>query len=352
MGLFTVLSKKEQVAEAVKRRIREGKIPAGTRLESVRALADAFKVSVKVVMDAFDLLETEKFILREPGRGVFVRGRGSKALEVGVLGFGVGIDSNDYFRQLAAIASPPNLREGFNFLVRAVSTSGDLSDEAFADELRRFRGAMNADGLLINAPNIGRKRVELCLKQRIPTIFVGDFSEGSYPEIEYHQITGDSRAAGRLAMRRLLDTERTAAVTLFSGSLERYFFREFYEGAKEAATEAGIALHLLEFPKGISSTIPEPERGAIYHDKIRAASLAGHLDCPALNGGLPEGRLLQAFAELGTRPPALYHDETSPKHQRQFYDAIHHKIQEVLAEPKRFRKTVICPESVMLRRSI
>lgn len=350
MGMFTVLSKKEQVAEAVKQRICGGKIPAGTRLESVRALADAFKVSVKVVMDAFDLLEAEKFILREPGRGVFVRGRGSKALEVGVLGFGVGIDSNDYFRQLAAIASPPNLREGFNFLVRAVSTSGDLSDEAFADELRRFRGAMNADCLLINAPNIGRKRVELCLKQRIPTIFVGDFSEGSYPEIEYHQITGDSRAVGRLSMRQLLAVERPAAATLFSGSLERYFFHEFYEGCKDVAEN--VTLHLVEFPKGVSSTIPEAERGPIYRAKLQAAARAGQLDCPALNGGLPEKRLLQAFAELGTKPTALYHADTSPEERRRFLDAIYVKIQAVMDNPDQFGKTAVAPENVTLRKTV
>ena len=351
MGMFTVLSKKEQVAEAVRSQIRSGDIAAGTRLESVRNLAGSFKVSVKVVVDAFDILEGERFIHRVPGSGVFVRGRGT-ALEVGILGFGTNLLDNDYFRQLAAIASPPNLREGFNFFVRAVATPEDSSDQAFADELARLGDAMRSDCLLINAPLLGRARVELCLKQRVPSIFVGDFSEGSHPGLEYHQLTGDNRVMGRLAMRQLLTAERPAAATVLTGSLERFFFREYHAGAKEAADAAGVALHLLEFPKGISSTIPEAERGAIYRDKIKAAALAGQLSCPALNSGLPEAPLLQAFAELGTRPPALYHGDTPQEHHHQFYNAIHHKIQAVVAAPKQFEKTIICPESIILRRSI
>jgi len=348
MGMFTVLSKKEQVAEAVRRRIREGRMPAGTRLESVRNLADAFNVSAKVVVDAFDILEGERFIRRGPGRGVFVRGRGAAALEVGVLGFGVDLANNEYFRRLAMIATPPNLREGFNFTVRTVSTPEDVSDQAFSDELARLGDALRADCMLLNAPLLGRMRVELCLKQHIPTIFVGDFSEGEHQGLEYHQIAGDNRGYGQLCLRQLLLAERPAAATLFIGSRERFFFREFHRGAQEAADAAGVELHLVELPKGISSSIPESERGAIYQDKAAAA----RLDCPALNGGLPEERLLQTFAALGTRPPALYHCEMPQDHHRKFHDAIYRKIQEVVAEPRRFERTILCPESVILRRSI
>ena len=67
MELFTVLSKKEQVAEAIRKKIISVNITPGTRLSTVRKLATMFSVSTKIIIDAFDILEAEKLIKRSTG---------------------------------------------------------------------------------------------------------------------------------------------------------------------------------------------------------------------------------------------------------------------------------------------
>jgi len=73
MSLFTVLSKKEQIAEKIRSHITRGKICPGTKLGSVRRLASDFSVSTKIILDAFDILEEQGFLRRQTGKGVFVK---------------------------------------------------------------------------------------------------------------------------------------------------------------------------------------------------------------------------------------------------------------------------------------
>ncbi|MCZ7648968.1 MAG: GntR family transcriptional regulator [Planctomycetota bacterium] len=66
------LSKTQQVTEALRREIVQGLVAPGSRLANVRELAGRFAVSRTVVLSAFDALESEGFITREPRRGIFV----------------------------------------------------------------------------------------------------------------------------------------------------------------------------------------------------------------------------------------------------------------------------------------
>ena len=71
MNLTPDISKKDQIAQYIRGRIRNNYYPAGKRLESVRRLADEFNVSLKIVTDALADLEMEGLVRREAGRGVF-----------------------------------------------------------------------------------------------------------------------------------------------------------------------------------------------------------------------------------------------------------------------------------------
>ena len=203
MSVFTLLSKKEQVAEIIKSHILEGKIPSGTRLGSVRELAAKFSVCSKSIIDAFDILEKERFIRREAGRGVFVRkNEESAVIETGILGTRVNTVKDEYFNFLAGIALPPYLREGFNFTVRTIPFSADMPERNFEDEFQRLAKQMNADCVLLNAPPISRKQIEFCLRQKTPVIFIGDFSEGLYDDLSFNQVTGDKQSVRKKSHTR------------------------------------------------------------------------------------------------------------------------------------------------------
>ncbi|OQA88290.1 MAG: Arabinose metabolism transcriptional repressor [Lentisphaerae bacterium ADurb.Bin242] len=66
-------TKSLQIAEILEKEIREEELIPGARIRSVRKLSGQFAVSIKVIQDAFQLLETKKLIECRHGSGTFVR---------------------------------------------------------------------------------------------------------------------------------------------------------------------------------------------------------------------------------------------------------------------------------------
>src|SRR5436305_14659711 len=60
------------IAEALRTRIREGRLMPGTRLDNQRALAKSFGVTLMTLRQALELLEREHLITRRHGLGTFV----------------------------------------------------------------------------------------------------------------------------------------------------------------------------------------------------------------------------------------------------------------------------------------
>lgn len=343
MEMFTLLSKKEQVAEAIKKQIVSGKIAPGAKLNSVRELADKFSVATKIIVNACDILEAEKFIRREPGRGIFVRGRSPEdVIDVCLLGYRIFQKRDVYFSSLARIAYPPFLHDGFSFTVRIVPPVAAFDDERFVHELKRIEKHMNVDCLLINAPSLNKRQIAACMKLKTPVIFIGDFSAGLYPDMPFNQITGNNASIGYSSVRQLAAMTGCKELTLFSGSLEHYFFRKCYEGALQASNELDIKLNLVEVPKG-SSELSVEKQGEFYLERIRHAASEGWLDCPGINAGIPQERLQDAF-DLCNCNPAVYHGETSEASHGKFFDLIYERIKAVVAYPAIYRKITFKPE--------
>ena len=59
-------------AYTVRSNIKSGKMPAGTRLPTVRELADRLQVAQGTVKRTYDELESEQLIKKVQGRGTFV----------------------------------------------------------------------------------------------------------------------------------------------------------------------------------------------------------------------------------------------------------------------------------------
>lgn len=343
MELFTVLSKKEQVAEAIKNQITSGKIASGIKLSSVRELAEMFSVSTKIVVDAFDILEAEKFIRREPGRGIFVRGRmPTDIIDVCLLGYRIFQKRDVYFYSLAKIAYPPFLHDGFSFTVRIVPPVAAFDDERFVHELKKIEQLLNVDCLLINAPALNKKQISACMKLKTPVIFIGDFSSGLYPDMPFNQITGDNVVVGDSCVRQLVASTGCRELTLYSGSMEHYFYRKTYEGALQAANELGIQVHLVEIPRGASDYPIEKQRKC-YFERFKNASEAGWLNCPGIDIGINQERLMDVFTKSNCSQ-YLYCPEACEASYRTFFDIIYERIKAVVAYPADRKKLILNTE--------
>lgn len=105
-----------RVAQALTQRILSGQLPAGTRLDVERDLANQFKLSRNTLRNALTMLEAQGLVRRVPRQGVFVTGqpaaRGwsgttSAILFVNVWGSGrpMPLDSNSYYGGIHAGAA-------------------------------------------------------------------------------------------------------------------------------------------------------------------------------------------------------------------------------------------------------
>lgn len=72
MKLITAPPKSQQIADFIRKEIRSRRLLPGQRLESIRALAEKFKVGRQVILSAFEILVKEKLLIAEVGRGTFV----------------------------------------------------------------------------------------------------------------------------------------------------------------------------------------------------------------------------------------------------------------------------------------
>ncbi|MCX5119190.1 winged helix-turn-helix domain-containing protein [Micromonospora sp. NBC_00362] len=61
-----------QIADDLSDRIRAGEYPAGTRLPTLRELADLYSVSVSTIQRAQELVKDRGLVVGAAGRGVYV----------------------------------------------------------------------------------------------------------------------------------------------------------------------------------------------------------------------------------------------------------------------------------------
>ena len=73
------------IAETQAEDIRERRLPGGTRLPTMRTLAESLEVTVGTVYRAYALAETQGLIVRQMGRGTFVREDRAEAAAEGAL---------------------------------------------------------------------------------------------------------------------------------------------------------------------------------------------------------------------------------------------------------------------------
>jgi hypothetical protein len=305
---------------------------------SVRKLAEIFDVSTRIVVDAFDVLESEHLITREPGRGVFASKRNLKAtLDVCLFAYQVRPQRDLYFANLVRMTQPPFLHEGFSFNIRMVPENSNVTYQHFLQELTKIDKYMDVDCLLMNVPFLTKQQINACIKLNTPVIFIGDFSVGLYPELPYNQIAGDNVWFGQETIRQVAELEQCNELTVYLGSMDYYFNRRFYDGAINEAKKIGIEIHLIEFPKDISNSSSEFEKRTIYQE-VKATIDKGWHKYPAIINDERSGELLlNAFNHYGI-DVTIYNSKKCKKSFEPFFETIYQRIETVVKNPECYKK--------------
>jgi len=343
-----VLSKSRQVLESLRKAIREGALPPGSRMESIRDLSARFSVSTKTITSALEELSAENLIRREHGRGIFIRNRQEKSLHEIVL---AGIHSNHirgrYFDFLCRLAQPPNRRPDFNFTIRSLGTTAD-NRKNFELDLRKQIEYMNADCILISAPSLEKNEIRICMKLPVPVIFLGDFRAGLYPAQDFSQVTGDNVKTGSDAIHKLYSQTGANQIIAFSGSMEHYFNHYLMEGVMDAAKKIGIKIHHIEFPKGFGSRCEPEEQNRILRAHFARLLNASMMDFPILDLGV--GELIDRGFSLIRHPGVVYSAEPSASGCFNFFQTINRQIDTLIENAADHKKFCIEMDTVLKKR--
>lgn len=264
MQLVTAPSKSSQIAEIIRRQIFSGKLSPGEKLQSVRNLAEEFKVGRQVVLSAFSLLEKEKLIHMKARQGAFVIDKNASDTGRGIYFLAYGINKNNkYLQNILKMTYPPYLKKGYNFFTRIIPIDL-MSDDLFEMELRRIDNTPDIDAVIIHSANLTKKQIEKCVSLRIPVVFVGEFNKGKFADLKINQVWNCSSYAAR-CVNYLIQLGHKE-IFLLTSSLQYSYNLEFLKKAQKIAKTQGVALKAIEFPSGFHS-MKDKDRIAV--DKLK-----------------------------------------------------------------------------------
>ncbi len=295
--MYQSQTKGKAVADRLLNYLRDSKAQPGSRLKSVRILAEEYEVSTQSITSAFEILEKARIIERRARSGVFVRNSYySTNTEIGIF-CNVVNQTNEYQQMIFKLTGAPYRDPEFNFTIRTATLGNFGVDmELLRMELESFIDKNNLDCLLINMPTLTQEGVELCNGLRIPVIFLGDFQ---YPEkinTACHQIKADNFEGGYQAVVTLFQLSGNKRLVLLIAASDSFFYREYLEGARQAAKENYLELNIIEIFGTRKALIPESEVPLFFD---RAIEKIQNLDCgDAVFFNLLDERLSDYFSAL------------------------------------------------------
>ncbi|OGV51510.1 MAG: hypothetical protein A2017_01690 [Lentisphaerae bacterium GWF2_44_16] len=347
MKIVTAPPKSSQIAKFFRDRILSGKLPGGSRLDTVRRIAENFSVSRQVVETSYDFLEKENLIQRNGRRGIYVKSTHYPVNATGIyfLAYDVYPD-NHYLHELFKITCPPYLKDNCTFLTRVIPR--DISSDAMLDaEISRISDTHGIECVLVACSTADRKIVQKLLQLPYPVIFIGDFKVKNFSNIEYNQIVDDNRAFALNCTGHLINSGHKSIV-MFIGNLKHYFNAEFLDEARQRARNAGVKIIVEEFPSGMKGR----NHSAFYSEKIEKLLNAGTEFDAVMLAGTPQEDILDILKQRGLNVPSdISVFSTSGKEGKTltcgsndlsvFFDAIYQRIEELRKEKNTYTQLKI-----------
>jgi len=321
-------NKSTKIADDICRQILTRRIAPGARLASMRKLSDFYNTSTRAVFDALALLEKNKLVERSHGNGVFAcKGVAQSNLEIGIIDW----NTEDIFFQ--EIVQKDNLRKGYSFTTRSVTPQNPENLKEFKYELNRLNQILNVDCILMHAPQLNKKQIEICLQIGTPVIFLGDFAGGTYPEFELNQLAGDNRDLGIETCRALHENLHCKQFIFYINSLDCYYRNEHYKGMLEEAKKLGMEMFLVEMPPKSDSKDKQIDH---FLHALNSINVPDIKQIPAINCDV-EFSFLERFINNGVCSSEIYRLERSGG-KAEFYDVIYKEISRAVKNPNEFTR--------------
>ena len=333
MELVTAPTKTDQVTAILRSGIMRGTYPTGSRLRSVRELAEEFGVSSRIITSALEFLEREKLIRREQGRGVFVEAMNRHDnLEVYMLLWGDVEGGNNYSDEISKLTSPNYMPKEFGFLTRSVF-SKEANDLQL--ELSKINQMPNLKCVLATLCNFNNGDVECFNQLHCPSIFIGDSYYGPMEELDINRIILSPQ--GGVEAVKLLADQKYQEITMVVGNQSAYFYEKFSKGVLKAAEELDIKINVCELPVDMSKW--DIEKIRLYFREFSAKSSILH-DTPLILYGIKDEFLVEELLQIEKKKfplPAIL-PRVDSQYLGGFYEQIYQMIREVVAEPRKIRK--------------
>ena len=236
----------QQVARDIRRKILNGQMPVGSKLQTHRELAVTYGVSVITINKALSGLVSEGVLHSRVGRGTYIAARPSESEGVrapAALGFVLRDLASPFFSLVAHAAQQRADELGYGLLFSSSSNRLDREEE----QIQRFSD-MGVNGLIIASMSRTYRLSEpiRALHDRgFPYVMVS-YTAGA----EVHHVGTDQEEAGFLGAQHLIETGRRRIGYIadkfgsMSGELRG-------SGYRRALTQNGLAVDptlLFEYP--------------------------------------------------------------------------------------------------------
>lgn len=343
MELLTTPTKISSIAADLRNMIKKSNYRAGTRLMSTRQLAEKFNVSPKTVKCALDVLQQERLIRCEHGRGVFVEQQSvSGEQEIYVFLWGMRREPCNYYEEILKIAYPPALRSGYSFTVRTVFKDSDDFTH-FDQEIARIENSPRIRCVFAASTHFNTSHFEKLSQLHCPVVYFGDSKYEEAVDYPRNRIIDTSDWVQPVFSQ--LQQLGAKEFTLFIPDGSIIFFREATRRIVQSATRMGMGLNLHELPCSVYNETDYERITEAYARCVRKAIEAGQLDCPIVIYGAINGAFmtLPEIKERLEKPVAFIEPVFSRTNMAEFYSATFDLIAESVSSPADFHIRKVCP---------
>lgn len=233
-------AKYEEIVEWIKKRLEDGLIKPGARIESEHQLCAMFEVSRQTVRRAIAVLEGEDIVERRRGSGTYIRAnintaeKEEKTMRVAVITTYV----QEYIFS-SMLQEIENTLSKAGYEIQISLTNNTIEKERFV--LGNLLEKNMVDGIIVETtksalPNPNLDIYRRLMKKGIPILFVNSY----YKELSAPHVSMNDKMAGKMATQHLLKCGHRKIAAIFKSDDGQGHLR--YKGYMEALMEAEIKM--------------------------------------------------------------------------------------------------------------
>lgn len=245
-----------QVVKYLSHEIETGKLLPFSKLMGIRELSKQFGVSRNVILAAFEELEKKRLIQRIERKGIFVSEMASnpEMLEVLVLIFMCNPANDAFASQIMSLISSKGAAGKINFYTRIVTYdegkfySQEYQTRLLEAEVAKLSQTFHSDCAVVVGPRFRKCDVRIVLNLPFPTLFIGNFGEGDFPDLVYNRIGFKNDYVDcNLAYVKERDFKNIILLEP-SHFIRLQYNEEAYRHLLDGAAEAGIRVRRIQIP--------------------------------------------------------------------------------------------------------